>query len=204
MRRLSGALAGAFLAAAACAARAGPLAPGQSEGLGLLPRAVPGELKKAEADPYALPPAPVCASIDHELGALEKVLGPDVDAVQPKSNKAVQLIGGAVRSAIPYRGWIRKITGAEHADHERDKAMLAGWERRGYLKGLARQKRCLLRRGAVVTAAEQGVPASAEAPAGDDPAGPPQVLPPAVPADAAEPAPPRYEPDEDAAPPPGG
>jgi len=145
MPKLSGFAAAAILALAAGAAQAGPVQPGQEQGLGLLPHGVPDVLKHAEANPYAPPPEPACAAIDAELADLETALGPDVDAVQPTENKAAGLVGDVVRGAIPYRGWIRKLTGAEHSDKARDKAMLAGWERRGYLKGLARQKRCLLR-----------------------------------------------------------
>lgn len=166
MPRLSGALAGAIVAIAACAAHAGPVKPGDEQGLGLLPHAIPDELKKAEANPYAMPPEPVCANIDNELASLEQILGPDVDGVQAKDNKAADLIGGAVRGAIPYRSWIRKITGAERREKKRDKDLLAAWERRGYLKGLAREKQCL---GPVVTAE---APAPVDAAAAEPPPAP--------------------------------
>jgi hypothetical protein len=168
MPRLSGALAGAIVAIAACAAHAGPVKPGDEQGLGLLPHAIPDELKKAEANPYAMPPEPVCANIDNELASLEQILGPDVDGVQAKDNKAADLIGGAVRGAIPYRSWIRKITGAERREKKRDKDLLAAWERRGYLKGLAREKQCL---GPVVTAEAPAAvdAAAAETPPADEP-----------------------------------
>jgi len=129
----------ALSAVAPAAVRAEVVKPGEEQGLGLTPGEIPAILKQAKADPYAAPAAPACESIPREIAALDEVLGPDADAPAQKvktSDQAGDLIGGALKSLIPHRDIIRFVTGANRRDKQRTAAAMAGWSRRGYLKGM--------------------------------------------------------------------
>lgn len=132
-------LAGTALACAAGLATADPIKPGQEQGLGLTGADVPDELKKIAADPYAAPGD--CEQINNEIVELDRILGPDKDSgVQPASSGVGTTVAPLVRSFIPYRNVVRFVTGANRKDNELTQAAMAGWERRGFLKGL--QKHC--------------------------------------------------------------
>jgi hypothetical protein len=45
-------------------------------------------------------------------------------------------------SAIPYRSWVRKLSGADAQQKRMRAALAAGAVRRAYLKGLGEQLRC--------------------------------------------------------------
>ena len=49
------------------------------------------------------------------------------------------LSSGAASDVIPFRGWIRKLSGAERHDKYVQAAITAGAVRRAYLKGLDRK-----------------------------------------------------------------
>ena len=87
------------------------------------------------------------------------MLGPDADQPRKKRNAAAKWVGGAVRGLIPHRDVIRFLTGAGKKDDALKQAAMAGWARRGYLKGLAKTLDCTS--GAAVAATEAGRPAAA-------------------------------------------
>jgi hypothetical protein len=117
-------------------------------------------LKHAQADPYAAPAEPACMSLPQELAALEEVLGPDV-AEPPRRIEASRLIGRAIRGLIPHRDVMRFITGAGRKEKALARAAMAGWARRGYLKGLAQNLDCSTR---IASAGDVARPAAAIAP----------------------------------------
>lgn len=143
----------------ASAAHADPVHPGEQSGLGLTGPSIPPILQQAKADPYAPPAEPVCRSLPAEIDALNEVLGPDADQPQKKRNAAAKWVGGAVRGLIPHRDVIRFLTGAGKKDDALKQAAMAGWARRGYLKGLAKTLDCTS--GTTVAASEAGQPAAA-------------------------------------------
>jgi hypothetical protein len=49
---------------------------------------------------------------------------------------------GMAAETIPFRGWVRKLTGAEQHDRLVQAAIAAGAVRRGYLKGLGEARGC--------------------------------------------------------------
>ncbi|WP_232540195.1 hypothetical protein [Azohydromonas aeria] len=123
--------------------------------LNLMKVKIPPLLAEARKAPYRLPDSPVCAEVTAEVEQLDAVLEPDFDATpeQRKSSALERGAGmagkaavGAVRSAaadvIPFRGWVRKLTGAERHAREVDAAIAAGNARRAYLKGYTRGGRC--------------------------------------------------------------
>lgn len=113
--------------------------------LGMLRQSIPEVLAKASASPYAIDEPVDCASVALEIASLDTALGPDLDAAAAHGNGAVtELALGALRGALelPFRGVVRRISGAEHRDRARVAAVLAGMVRRGYLKGILRGTRC--------------------------------------------------------------
>ncbi|MBX3479547.1 MAG: hypothetical protein KF842_04040 [Caulobacter sp.] len=117
---------------------------------------IPQVLLDALSDPYAKPKPMTCIEIRALIAPLDEALGPDMD--QPKPTKADQgliadsreFVGdeamrmavGAAQDLIPFRGWVRKLTGAEQHDKLVRSAITAGGIRRGYLKGLGLAKGC--------------------------------------------------------------
>jgi hypothetical protein len=51
-------------------------------------------------------------------------------------------MASAASDVIPFRGWVRKLTGAERHDKLVQSAITAGAVRRAYLKGLGEAKGC--------------------------------------------------------------
>lgn len=95
--------------------------------------------------PYATDGAMDCAVLSAEIARLDEALGPDLDVVREKSGWVGEdAIYAALRGALdlPFRGIIRRVTGAERRDRDQARAVLAGMVRRGYLKGLARADDC--------------------------------------------------------------
>ena len=116
---------------------------------------IPEVLKRAVASPYAMDGMTRCEPIAAEIGRLNEALGPDLDEAPPpdkrtKAQKLRQAAGdaavGAVedktRSLLPFRGWIRKLSGAERRDKRVAAAINAGKVRRGYLKGAGMRMNC--------------------------------------------------------------
>lgn len=112
---------------------------------------IPEVLKAALAAPYALPADTSCAGLAAGIAALDEVLGPDLDA--PANGGAPSLLdrgedaatGALQRTAegvIPFRGWVRKLSGAERYARQVSAAITAGGVRRGFLRGLASAKAC--------------------------------------------------------------
>lgn len=112
---------------------------------------IPEVLQAAQRAPYQLPEDGSCAGLVSAIHALDEVLGADIDA--PAGSGSSSLLdhgeeaatGALQRTAegvIPFRGWVRKLTGAERYARHVAAAITAGGVRRGYLKGLAAAKAC--------------------------------------------------------------
>ncbi|MGX7952339.1 hypothetical protein ACWPM1_07195 [Tsuneonella sp. HG249] len=105
---------------------------------------IPSVLLAAGVDPYASTGIHKCADIAAALTPLDAALGPDMDVVQPDSERvsAGSVAKSVVASFIPFRGVLRELSGA--ADHQREfqAAIYAGAIRRGFLKGLGQQMKC--------------------------------------------------------------
>lgn len=113
--------------------------------LSLVQTPIPPQLAAAAAAPYGVEPSRDCPALLTEIGALDSVLGPDIDQVPAKGpGFAEDTAISALQSLfdLPFRGVIRRISGAERLDREKARAVLAGMVRRGYLKGLALAAGC--------------------------------------------------------------
>jgi len=116
--------------------------------LNLVKDKIPAVLLDIQKNPYLLPASDIsCEQLNEEIAALDLVLAPDIDAI--KSEKENQLDRGAkaiskaslsaiqrtTESLVPYRSWVRKLTGAERTSIIVAKAIKAGNLRRAFLKG---------------------------------------------------------------------
>lgn len=116
---------------------------------------IPPVLLEAKEKPYAAPFDQSCESLGRQVSVLDDVLGADIDAEsvteeQSKTARAKAAVGNAaagalqktVEGAIPFRGWVRKLSGAERHSNQVTAAIAAGTARRAFLKGLALGKAC--------------------------------------------------------------
>ncbi len=123
--------------------------------LNLLKAKIPPVLQAALKTPYGRPQRPGCEAIAGEVLALDKVLGADLDTPATASNPSLvergsaaaeDAVVGAVRKTtegiVPFRGWVRQLTGAERDAKEVAAAVAAGAVRRAYLKGLGQAQGC--------------------------------------------------------------
>jgi len=123
--------------------------------LNIVQAEIPPALIQAQKQPYAIPVELSCPALAAEIQELDAVLGPDLDTpasdanpglVERGSNEAKNAAVGALRSTtesvIPFRGWVRKLTGAERYSKKVAAAIAAGTVRRAFLKGLRVSKAC--------------------------------------------------------------
>ncbi|WMW82459.1 hypothetical protein RF679_09320 [Undibacterium cyanobacteriorum] len=123
--------------------------------LNLVRTEVPPILQQARRSAYAKPEVLDCEKLSKEIHDLDAVLGPDLDSVRVdgKGNvvdKGAEELGNATVGAlksftsgiIPFRSWIRRLSGADRHEREVGAAGVAGIVRRAYLKGLAQASNC--------------------------------------------------------------
>jgi hypothetical protein len=123
--------------------------------LNLIRAEIPSILSDAQKQPYEVPADSSCNALRATIDSLDAVLGPDVDApstdgkpglIERGSDEAKNAAVGALRSTtesvIPFRGWVRKLTGAERASRRVAAAIAAGTARRAFLKGIRVTKGC--------------------------------------------------------------
>jgi len=118
---------------------------------------IPNLLILAKENPYVLPEDKTCSNISNEIDNLDIMLGDDLDEIEKddktglvKKGKdlagkaAVSTIKRTVQDAIPYRNWIRKLSGAEKHEEKLTSCIEAGKSRRSFLKGYAVGSGCNL------------------------------------------------------------
>lgn len=128
---------------------------------------IPPALFAARKDPYARPTDASCTGIAAEIRALDAVLGADLDtpvtpinpnliphsmdalvqqgaefASEAAMGAAVGAMRGAATGIVPYRSWVRKLSGAERYSKDVAAAIAAGGVRRSYLKGFGQASGC--------------------------------------------------------------
>ncbi len=119
--------------------------------LNVLRTKIPPVLLEALGDPYYRPPGKLsCGDIAAQLEPLNNALGADLDEPSRDEDDLVDkgrgtmlgVVAGATSGVIPFRGWVRKLSGAEKHDRYVQAAITAGAVRRGYLKGLGEAHGC--------------------------------------------------------------
>jgi len=124
--------------------------------LNLIRQDIPAVLISAQIRPYAVAADRSCATLAVEVQALDAALGADLDVpgvtyeagladqgAQAVGDAAIGAVRGATEGVLPFRGWLRKLTGAERRDREQAAAIAAGTIRRAYLKGIGQSLGCL-------------------------------------------------------------
>lgn len=103
--------------------------------------------------PYSTATLTNCNAVGHEIGQLDAVLGPE--SYQPGPNRNIwdrsgdfveeQTIEAAQNTAedlIPFRSWVRRISGANRAEREALRAVANGQQRRTFLRGYGASLGC--------------------------------------------------------------
>lgn len=134
--------------------------------LNLVNAPIPQALSEALRAPYATPAEAGCDALATQVKALDAALGADLDAPAPAADpglveRGAGLIGGAVADSargaaegvVPFRRWVRKLSGAERYSQEVSAAIAAGTVRRAYLKGLGQARGCAAPASPAATAA---------------------------------------------------
>ena len=116
---------------------------------------IPEVLQSALKDPYRVPTDPSCAGLTTAVSALNAVLGPDLDTRATPANPglvergitavgdaAIGTVRGTAEGLMPYRRWVRKLSGAEKYSQQVAAAIAAGGVRRSYLKGMGQAGGC--------------------------------------------------------------
>jgi len=124
--------------------------------LNLVHAEIPPVLAAAAQGPYRTPVDWNCASIAAEVRELDAALGADLDTPVTAANPSliergvgfagdmtIGQVRGIANAVVPYRGWVRKLSGAERYSKEVSAAISAGVIRRAYLKGLSRAGNCM-------------------------------------------------------------
>ena len=125
------------------------------EDLNLKRKDIPAVLNRAVADPYDVTGLDRCEPIAAEIGRLDAALGPDLDEAPPPDTRTngKKVVDGAWKAGVaevrdqtnnvlPFRSWIRKLTGAAKHDKAVQAAIRSGSVRRGYLKGVGMRMNC--------------------------------------------------------------
>jgi hypothetical protein len=123
--------------------------------LNLVHAEIPPVLVAAAKGPYVEPPDSSCPALTAEVVELDAALGADLDtpstAVNPSliergaglaADMTIGQVRGIANAIVPYRGWVRKLSGAERYSKDVQAAIAAGVIRRAYLKGLGRAGYC--------------------------------------------------------------
>jgi hypothetical protein len=152
-------LAALLLALGGCASktvsRMGSAAASPLNDLGIKKEEIPAVLEKAKENPYRMPAGRSCIAIAVEIRELDQALGPDYDTPVAENKESLmdkasdvaedQAVGAVQRTAeglIPFRSWIRKLSGAERHSKHVSACITAGSVRRAFLKGLAASRHC--------------------------------------------------------------
>jgi hypothetical protein len=123
--------------------------------LNLVNAPIPTVLLEAQRAPYGEPADGTCAGIEAQVIALDAVLGADLDVPPTPANPsliergaglmsqaATQQVRGAAESVVPFRSWVRRLSGAERYSRDVAAAIAAGTVRRSYLKGMGAVRGC--------------------------------------------------------------
>lgn len=116
---------------------------------------IPTVLLQAQANPYDRRNLGQCTTIGAEVARLDEALGPDRDELPVPNNPtlneraqdalaeaALDAIRNATSEFIPYRNWVRQLSGAQARSRVVQDAVEAGRLRRAFLKGLGMRANC--------------------------------------------------------------
>lgn len=127
--------------------RAGDIAMQPVRDVGIDKDEIPAPLAAAVTSPYSLAGLKRCNQLSAALSELTAVLGPDFGTgpveAENRAGKIAEAGGKTVvNSIIPFRGLVRELTGAAPAQRRLNEAIDAGYARRGFLRGVYKQRGC--------------------------------------------------------------
>lgn len=103
--------------------------------------------------PYSTATLSDCAAVTREIGILDSVLGPESYQPGPNRNiwdrsgdfvedQAIEAAQDTAADLIPFRSWVRRISGASRAEREALRAVANGQQRRTFLRGYGASLGC--------------------------------------------------------------
>lgn len=103
--------------------------------------------------PYSTASLTNCAAVTHEISQLDGVLGPESYQPGPNRNiwdrsgdfvedQTIQAAEDAASDLIPFRSWVRRISGASRAERDALRAVANGQQRRTFLRGYGASLGC--------------------------------------------------------------
>jgi hypothetical protein len=103
--------------------------------------------------PYSTATLTDCAAVAREIGNLDAVLGPESYQPGPDRNiwdrsgdfvedQAIEAAQGTAQDLIPFRSWVRRLSGASRAEREALRAVANGQQRRTFLRGYGASLGC--------------------------------------------------------------
>jgi hypothetical protein len=121
--------------------------------LNLVQAGIPSILVEAEIAPYLIPRDQSCEALATSIYELDIALGADQiahasdptlyqRALDEADNQAVGAIRSTTESILPFRSWVRKLSGADRHSKQVARANAAGLIRRAFLKGVRISKSC--------------------------------------------------------------
>jgi hypothetical protein len=103
--------------------------------------------------PYSTAALTSCDAVAREIGQLDAVLGPESYQPGPNRNawdrsgdfveeQTIEAAESTAEDLIPFRSWVRRISGASRAEREALRAVANGQQRRTFLRGYGASLGC--------------------------------------------------------------
>jgi hypothetical protein len=121
--------------------------------VGLIRPEIPVQLRSL-AYPYStVTLAPGCSAVAYEISQLDAILGPESFQPGPDRNiwdrggdfvedQALDAVRGTAQDLIPFRSWVRRLSGASAAERDALRAFANGQQRRTFLRGYGASLGC--------------------------------------------------------------
>lgn len=121
--------------------------------IGLIRPEIPDILRNLQYPYSTTSLAAGCPAVAYEIGQLDAVLGPESFQPGPSRNiwdrggdfaedQAIGAVQDTAEDLIPFRSWVRRISGASRAEREALRAFANGQQRRTFLRGFGASLGC--------------------------------------------------------------
>lgn len=120
--------------------------------LNVLKTEIPPLLLESQTAPYQLPTDTSCSALRQSVADFDAVLGSDPaldeDSLYAKGKSelrsaAFSTLRKTSQGVIPFRGWVRKLSGAERHSKAVQQAIRSGHQRRAFIRGLLVGQGCV-------------------------------------------------------------
>jgi hypothetical protein len=120
--------------------------------IGLVRPEIPLALRNLQY-PYSTAGLTDCAAVSRAINQLDGALGPESYQPGPNRNiwdmsgdfiedQAIQAAQDSVEDLIPFRSWVRRLSGANRAERDAIRAVANGQQRRTFLRGYGASLGC--------------------------------------------------------------